>query len=93
MKGYSSVQETARRWGTILSFEPKKRKKKRMVSCIRENHENEAEVFIGFKRTMNSIHARADEIILSEYVYCQRKSSGQSLIGPSAAFCCPAMTY
>ena len=42
---------------------------------------------------MNSIHARAEEILLSEYVYCQRNGSGRSLIGPSAAFCCPAMTY
>lgn len=39
---------------TILSFEPKKLKK-RMVSCLRENHENDTEAFIGFKRTIETI--------------------------------------
>ena len=40
---------------TIVSFEPKKLKKKKMANFLRENHENEAEVFIGFKRTIEAM--------------------------------------
>ena len=40
---------------TILSFEPKKLKKKKMVEYLRDHHEEEKEVFIGFTRTIEEI--------------------------------------
>ena len=40
---------------TILTFNPLELKKKRMVSCLRENFLNDASAFEGFKRTIEDI--------------------------------------
>ena len=40
---------------TILTYEPKKLKKKAMVKCLRDNFEDDASAFSGFARTIDSI--------------------------------------
>ena len=48
------VEDTSIR-DTILSYEPKKLKKKSMVSVLRDNFSTDASVFSGFERTIQEI--------------------------------------